>query len=86
MPVECERLQGFPDGWTEGFSDTTRYRMLGNAVAVPVVEWIAQRLVAVDRQEGAQWPRPLDSVMTTATAGLPATQALNRLDSGVQNV
>lgn len=45
MPIECERLQGFPDGWTEGFSDTTRYRMLGNAVAVPVVEWIARRLV-----------------------------------------
>lgn len=45
MPTECERLQGFPDGWTEGFPDTTRYRMLGNAVAVPVVEWIARRLV-----------------------------------------
>ena len=43
-PLECERLQGFPDGWTEGFSDTVRYRMLGNAVAVPNVEWIARRL------------------------------------------
>lgn len=48
MPLECERLQGFPDGWTEGYADTTRYRMLGNAVAVPVVEWIARRLLAVD--------------------------------------
>jgi len=44
MPLECERLQGFPDGWTEGFSDTARYRMLGNAVAVPVVHWIADRI------------------------------------------
>lgn len=43
-PTECERLQGFPDGWTEGFSDSVRYRMLGNAVAVPVAEWIAKRL------------------------------------------
>ena len=46
-PTECERLQGFPDGHTAGFSDSTRYRMLGNAVAVPVAEWIARRLVRV---------------------------------------
>ena len=39
-PVECERLQGFPDGWTEGQSDTQRYKQMGNAVAVPVVKWI----------------------------------------------
>ncbi len=45
MPVECERLQGFPDGWTDGQSDSARYRQLGNAVAVPVVEWIARRIV-----------------------------------------
>jgi len=43
-PTECERLQGFPDGWTNGQSDSTRYRQLGNAVAVPVVEWIARRI------------------------------------------
>lgn len=46
-PTECERLQGFPDGWTEGQSDTARYRQLGNAVTVPVVEWIAGRLMVV---------------------------------------
>lgn len=45
-PTECERLQGFPDGWTAGASDSARYRMLGNAVAVPVVEWIARRIVS----------------------------------------
>jgi DNA (cytosine-5)-methyltransferase 1 len=44
-PTECERLQGFPDGWTSGFSDSTRYRMLGNAVAVPCAEWIAGRML-----------------------------------------
>ncbi len=44
-PTECERLQGFPDGWTEGFSDTQRYKMMGNAVTVNVVEAIARRLI-----------------------------------------
>ena len=48
MPIECERLQGFPDGWTEGFCDTARYRMLGNAVCVPVAEWIGRQIVAQD--------------------------------------
>lgn len=45
-PLECERLQGFPGGWTDipGNSDTQRYRQLGNAVAVPVVEWIMRRI------------------------------------------
>lgn len=45
-PLECERLQGFPDGWTAGQSDAARYRQLGNAVAVPVSEWIARRIAA----------------------------------------
>ncbi len=40
-PLECERLQGFPDGWTEGESDSQRYKMLGNAVTVPVVQYIS---------------------------------------------
>ncbi|WP_052361947.1 DNA cytosine methyltransferase [Geminisphaera colitermitum] len=44
-PLECERLQGFPDGWTAGHSDSVRYRMLGNAVAVPCAEWIGRRIV-----------------------------------------
>lgn len=52
-PRECERLQGFPDDWTitgtydghpKTVSDTHRYRMMGNAVTVNVVEWIARRL------------------------------------------
>jgi DNA (cytosine-5)-methyltransferase 1 len=51
LPIETERLQGLPDGWTatgangEAISDAARYAMVGNAVAVPVVEWIAQRMV-----------------------------------------
>ena len=43
-PLECERLQGFPDGWTTG-SDTQRYRQCGNAVTVNVVEAVMDRLI-----------------------------------------
>ena len=53
-PTECERLQGFPDGWTDnGQSDSARYRQLGNAVCVPVVEWIGKKIArANSRQVG----------------------------------
>lgn len=47
IPRECERLQGFPDDWTAGQSDNVRYKQLGNAVAVPVVAWIARRMKEV---------------------------------------
>mgnify|MGYP001773878193 CR=1 FL=1 len=52
-PLECERLQGFPENWTLPDSDypipirgieTNRYHAIGNAVCVPVVEWIANRI------------------------------------------
>jgi len=39
-PTECERLQGFKDGWTKGISDTQRWKCLGNAVTTNVVEYI----------------------------------------------
>lgn len=41
-PLECERLQGFPDRWTDlpGASDSARYKALGNSVPVPCVEYI----------------------------------------------
>jgi len=44
-PLECERLQGFPDNWTDDLSDTQRYRCMGNAVTVPVVTYVAQNLL-----------------------------------------
>ncbi len=45
-PLECERLQGFPDNWTNipGASDTGRYKGLGNSVAVPCVAWLIGRI------------------------------------------
>ena len=48
-PLECERLQGFPDGWTDipGASDSARYRALGNSVAIPCVEFIMRSLKEV---------------------------------------
>ena len=48
-PVECERLQGFPDGWLDipGAADGPKYRALGNAVSVPVVEYLGLRLLEV---------------------------------------
>lgn len=44
-PKECERLQGFPDDWTIDQAESNRYKQLGNAVAVPVAEWIIQRMI-----------------------------------------
>jgi DNA (cytosine-5)-methyltransferase 1 len=45
-PLECERLQGFPDHYTDvpGSSDSGRYRALGNTMAVPVMNWIGKRI------------------------------------------
>lgn len=43
-PLECERLQGFPDNWTASQADTHRYKQMGNAVTVNVIEWIGKRL------------------------------------------
>jgi len=43
-PTECERLQGFPDGWTKDVSDTQRYKTLGNAVTVNVIKSIAEKM------------------------------------------
>ena len=47
-PLECERLQGFPDSWTDipGASDSARYKALGNSVAIPCVEFIMSRIAA----------------------------------------
>ncbi|WP_179184934.1 DNA cytosine methyltransferase, partial [Collinsella vaginalis] len=59
-PTECERLQGFPDGWTDvtfrgrPAADTPRYRALGNSMAVPVMRWIGERLAAADLLAGGE--------------------------------
>lgn len=58
-PLECERLQGFPDGWTDigdwvdsrgkthkGDADSPRYKALGNSIALPFWQWMARRMVS----------------------------------------
>lgn len=54
-PLECERLQGFPDDWTkldESTPDTPRYKALGNYMAVPCMRWIGERIQMVDDMLG----------------------------------
>ena len=69
MPVECERLQGFPDGYTdipwpnaEHAPDSHRYKALGNSMAVPVMRWIGKRIewslshpITEDRSDKISW-------------------------------
>ena len=52
-PLECERLQGFPDGWTNipGASDSARYKALGNSVAIPCVEYVMRGIAIVLKNE-----------------------------------
>jgi DNA (cytosine-5)-methyltransferase 1 len=47
-PLECQRLQGFPDWWYDGLdlADSHIYRQMGNAVCVPVAEWLGHRIMA----------------------------------------
>ena len=68
-PLECERLQGFPDGWTDigdwtdskgkirkGESDAPRYKALGNSIALPFWKWMAKRMVDVLKEDGVEHP------------------------------
>jgi len=43
-PLECERLQGFPENWTDSVSDSQKYKCLGNSVTVPIIELIGKKL------------------------------------------
>jgi DNA (cytosine-5)-methyltransferase 1 len=63
-PVECERLQGFPDNYTripwrkkapEDCPDGLRYKVLGNSMAVPVMRWIGERINKVDSEVFRKW-------------------------------
>lgn len=67
-PLECERLQGYPDNWTdigEWFdskgkkhkdADSPRYKALGNSIALPFWEWMAERMASILRADGTEKP------------------------------
>ena len=50
-PLECERLQGLPDNWTEGGSDTARYRAIGNGMAQPCADYVMSKVVKNIKEE-----------------------------------
>lgn len=68
MPVEAERLQGFPDNWTlvpvgKGLAaDGPRYKQLGNSWAVPVVAWIGRRIAAEMAKTVELRPQQIDGL------------------------
>ena len=51
-PLECERLQGLPDNWTEGGSDSKRYKAIGNGMAQPCADFVIEKLVEVLKERG----------------------------------
>lgn len=81
-PLECERLQGFPDDWTNigdwidskgkthsGESDGPRYKALGNSIALPFWRWMARRMVAVLIADGIE--RPTMASLFDGIGGFP---------------
>ena len=80
-PLECERLQGYPDGWTdigdwldtEGKgrkgSDAARYKALGNSIALPFWQWMAERMIAVMKEDGVE--RPTMASLFDGIGGFP---------------
>lgn len=61
-PLECERLQGFPDGWTDipGASDSARYKALGNSVAIPCVDFVLRGIAYFLRKREGRGQAPED--------------------------
>jgi len=63
-PVEAERLQGFPDGWTDieyngkPAPDTLRYKALGNSMTCTVMRWLAERILEADKNGNQTARRP----------------------------
>ena len=66
IPLECERLDGFPDDWTrygasgKEMSDTTRYEALGNSIAVPCADRVFAGIVAVEEERNKDGEKEVD--------------------------
>ena len=80
-PRECERLQGFPDGYTDvtyrnkPAADGPRYKALGNSMAVPVMAWIGKRIAEVDAMSAE--PQQQAAKQGSADAGTSGKEATN---------
>ena len=74
-PMECERLQGFPDGYTaitynrKSAKDGPRYKALGNSMAVPVMAWIGRRIQQVTGHHPGCWKLKSPSGQGTCNCG-----------------
>ena len=78
-PLECERLQGFPDGWTEGVSETQRYTQCGNAVTTKVIKSIVKKLIGGKFTQGAtlSFNKDLTATQQVASSKCPSDTSLN---------
>jgi hypothetical protein len=89
LPVECERLQGFPESWTlpdcdsnSEDSDEPRYHALGNAVTVPVVEWLATRIRSYLSESRDKWvPTIARSAVAAETGDLDVRQSVQAISA-----
>ena len=82
-PLECERLQGFPDNWTRiawkgkpesECPDGHRYKACGNSMAVPVIRWLGERIEAVDTIPITELPESTGRILTDFTDGVAVSQ------------
>lgn len=69
-PLECERLQGYPDGWTDipGATDQKRYKALGNSIALPFWRWLLRRIYDEVKQYS---PAPVMGSLFDGIGGFP---------------
>jgi DNA (cytosine-5)-methyltransferase 1 len=94
-PLECERLQGFPDGWTKiaipsldaERSDSLRYHALGNAVSVPVVKWVASRIrTQFELHANCRKPNGKFSLLTESLDKWPGLRGASLVSAELESV
>ena len=94
-PLECERLQGFPDGWTKievpsldaERSDSLRYHALGNAVSVSVVKWVASRIrTQFELHANSRKPNGKFSILTESLDKWPGLRGPSLVSAELESV
>lgn len=86
-PLECERLQGFPDNWTvtenwpvdEERADSMRYHAIGNAVSVPVVQWVAARIQTGIQGQDSQWSKSYQQFILESLSRWPGLRGSTKI-------